>query len=600
MKYGNAFRTLTLAIVLAMLVIAIPVTPAQAQTLSVTPIAGSVGTVLTINGGGFASGDNYEITFAHGTSFAQLIDSGQVTGSTISVSFSVQAVPRGNYIIHASYVHSGIPGTSSPSFTVTPQVELNTSSGYVGDEITVSGNGFSADSNVTIYFDATSVGTVYTDERGTFSDNTFTIPQSCEGDHTVTASDNTGYSPDVSFTTLPGIVVAPASGTTGDQVIVIGTGFSDNSEIIFYLDDEIIDASATITDAKGNFINDALTIPLTSHGTHTIKAEDTSNNSATAAFSTTGQAITITPPSGASGTTVTVNGGGFSANTAVAILYNNRAVTTNPAAVNTDDKGTFTASFSVPVSGAGAYWVEITDGTNRTGTIFMAKADAVISQETSTAKPGHIGMEVTITGSGFRPNVKVTITYTSDPVVLATVTADKNGAFGVIITIPPSIGGNHILAVTDGNTTKQFIFAVESEPPPIPAPLRPETETKAKAETFLDWGNVSDPSSVTYTLQIASDAAFTTIVLEKEELTASEYTLSKEEKLPAVRKKAPYHWRVRAIDGAHNEGEWSVPRSFYVGFLFIIHDWAMYTLLVLGAGFFTYLGFLWGRRSTYS
>jgi len=140
---------------------------------------------------------------------------------------------------------------------------------------------------------------------------------------------------------------------------------------------------------------------------------------------------------------------------------------------------------------------------------------------------------------------------------------------------------------------------VEAEAPPLPAPLQPETETKARAETYFDWGDVTDPSGVSYALQIATDAAFTTLVLEKKGLTVSEYTLTGEEKLPSVEKEAPYYWRVKAIDGAYNEDEWSTPRSFWVGFLFILPTWALYTLLVVGVAFFTYVGFLIGRRTAY-
>ncbi|MFC2025422.1 IPT/TIG domain-containing protein [Chloroflexota bacterium] len=599
MRHNNLFRTLAAAIILALLIITIPAIPVRAQTLRIAPDAGSVGTLLTITGEGFASGDDYEIIFAHGTPFAQLVDSGKATGPTISITFSVPLVPRDRYAIRASYVHSGTPGTSSPSFTVTPQITLSTSSGYVGNKVTVSGTGFSADSKVDIYFDTTSEDTVTTDAKGSFTKATFTIPESSGGSHTVKGSDAVGYSPGVSFSTLSKISVTPTSGTVGDQVRVSGVGFASNKEITFYLDDEIISTGTTTTNAKGSFSGTKLTIPSSSYGSHTIKAQDASNNSATATFSTMGQELTITPASGSSGTTVTVTGSGFSANAAIAIRYSYAVVSTEPTAVNTDAKGSFTASFIVPVGLAGAYPVRATDGPNSASAAFVAMANATISHEISAAAPGHVGMAVTITGTGFIPNATVTITYTTEPVVLATVTTDRNGAFSATFVVPPSIGGNHIITVTDGNTTKRFIYVVELESPPIPAPLLPETKTKAPPETYFDWGDVSDPSGVTYTLQIAADAAFTTLVLEKRGLIASEYTLTEDEQLPTVKKEAPYYWRVKAIDGAFNESEWSAPRSFWVGFLFILHNWALYTLLVVGAGFFTYVGFLIGRRTAY-
>ncbi len=596
MKHNKFLPMLAVAIVLTL--VAMPATPVQAQAISVTPSSGPVGTTITINGTGFANGDPYEITFAHGTPSAQLVASSQATSPSLSINFSVPTVPRGSYTVHAAYVHSGTPGTSSPSFTVTPKITLSHSSGYVGDTVTVSGTGFKADSSIDIYFDTNSVGTVTTTKSGTFLSATSVIPESYGGNHTVIGRDASGNSPGVNFTILSKLNVTPASGAIGDQVTISGTGFAASSDITLYWDNAIDSKNTDTTNASGSFSNDTFTIPPSSHGGHTIKAQDASGNTATATFTTTGKKITIIPPSGALGTTVTITGEGFTASEAITIKFNNAPVTTNPAAINTDANGSFTASFSVPPILTGVYLVEATDGTYSASANFLAKADTTISPITSEASPGYIGMKLTINGSGFKPNAPVTITYTTEPDVLARVTTDKNGAFSVIVTIPPSAGGNHIITVSDDDTTRQFIFFMEMEAPPIPAPLLPEPGTKAKAEAHFDWGEVTDLSGVTYTLQIAADAAFTTMVLEKEELTASEYTLTKEEKLPAVRKKAPYHWRVRAVDGASNKSEWSSPTSFYVGFLFILHDWATIALIVFGALLCGVIGYWLGTRAT--
>lgn len=78
---------------------------------------------------------------------------------------------------------------------------------------------------------------------------------------------------------------------------------------------------------------------------------------------------------------------------------------------------------------------------------------------------------------------------------------------------------------------------------------------KAKSRAYFDWEDVNDPSlPITYTLQIASDADFTSIVLEKRKVLTTQNTpLSKR--------------RVKAIDGASNESGWSGTGSFYVGFV---------------------------------
>jgi len=72
---------------------------------------------------------------------------------------------------------------------------------------------------------------------------------------------------------------------------------------------------------------------------------------------------------------------------------------------------------------------------------------------------------------------------------------------------------------------------MESEAPPMPMLLLPEVATTREAEAYFDWEDIKHLSSVTYTLQIASDKDFTTIVLEKKGLTNSKHTIIEEEKL---------------------------------------------------------------------
>ena len=122
-----------------------------------------------------------------------------------------------------------------------------------------------------------------------------------------------------------------------------------------------------------------------------------------------------------------------------------------------------------------------------------------------------------------------------------------------------------MITVSDGETTKQFAFTMESEAPPVSSLLLPTDSSETRAEAYLDWQDVTDPSlPVVYSLQVASDRNFSSLVLEKTGLADSEYTLSEEERLEAVKKYAPYYWRVKATDSANNASEWSVPWSFYI------------------------------------
>ena len=96
-------------------------------------------------------------------------------------------------------------------------------------------------------------------------------------------------------------------------------------------------------------------------------------------------------------------------------------------------------------------------------------------------------------------------------------------------------------------------------------PQLPEVAGTTQEEARFDWSDVTDPSGVSYTLQVASDANFNAVILEKAGLSLSECTLTATEKLAPSGHRANY-WRVKAVDGAANEGEWSSVGLFYVGF----------------------------------
>jgi hypothetical protein len=74
----------------------------------------------------------------------------------------------------------------------------------------------------------------------------------------------------------------------------------------------------------------------------------------------------------------------------------------------------------------------------------------------------------------------------------------------------------------------------------------------------FDWGDVSDPSGVSYNLQVDDDADFSRPIISKEEVAQSTYTLAEGEALS----KGTYYWRVKAVDGAGNTAGWTDSFSF--------------------------------------
>ena len=597
MKHNRLFRILAAAVVLSLLMVAIPVTPALgAASIALSAPTGYVGDSVTINGSELTNGESYTATFAYGTSFAQTVASGTVSGTTLSRSFSVPSVPRGTYTIQ---VVASVSGTFSPTFGVSPKITLSASSGNVGDTITVSGTGFYASAGITILFDSTSIGTTTATATGTFSSFSLTVPESTKGSHTVKAQETsaTTNNDTDTFTVSPKITISPTSGAVGDTVTISGTGFAASSSVTISFD--AVSQTTTSTNSSGTFTATTFAVPSTSRGSHTVKAQDASSNYATATFSVSTK-ITINPTSGPSGTTVTVTGTGFGASQTITIKYNGTAVVTTPSPITTGSTGSFSATFTVPVLAAGTYVVEASDTSANSATAnFVSTTSATILPVTTTSSPGHVGMSLTITGVGFTPNHAVTVSYATDPVTLTTVNSDPSGNFTATFTIPPSVAGAHVITVSDGAITKTFDFIMESNPPPIPALVLPLVDTKLKDRTF-DWGEVIDPEPsdpVTYSLQVAIDADFTTPLVDKTGLTASAYTLLDEEKLESTGKDAPYYWHVRAVDAASNASAWSEPSTFTVGFSFEFTGWVMWVIMGAIAVVFFIFGVWIGKRA---
>jgi hypothetical protein len=557
--------------------------------------SGQVGDPITVSGSGFYASSTATIYFdstavATTPTTITTASNGTFTGVVFNVPPSIQG-------FHLVTGYDTIGGSLSVSFTVFSKITVSPASGAVGDNITVSGTGFAADKSIAITFDGAAVTTtpaaVTTDGVGSFSQARFTVPAIARGTYIIRAQDTSGNYDTETFSTTQSITLAPSSGPNGTKVTVNGTGFLANGTITIYFDDVPVTVATVVipTDNKGSFTT-SFDLPTSSGGPHQVKASDGTNTD-TKPF-TVSTTCRVSPLSGYVGTKVTVSGDGFLANHSVAFTFDGVAVTTTPVAVTTDSKGVLSATtFEVLARQAGTYKIRVSDGTNIKETDFTVTTSATISPVTSTASPGHVGDDITVSGVGFMPDRTLIITY--DGKTEASTTVASDGTFSITFPAPASHSGTHTIIASDNVSSISFTFVMEATPPAAPTLSKPEAGTKAKAQATFGWSEVTDPSGVTYTLQIATDAAFTQMVLEKKLLTQSEYTLTKDEKLESVSPKTPYYWRVKAIDGASNESAWSSAGSFYVGF-HLSQSVIIYIIIGIAAVALGLLGYWLGQR----
>jgi len=472
-----------------------------------------------------------------------------------------------------------------------PSITLSPTSGSPGTMVSVEGTNFESyrGDSISIFFGERRTKTLVVPDSGIFTIQ-FDVPDDATpGEVFVTVRDEQG---NPLGNRRPFIVqeikieLHPRDGAVGTRVTINGQGFYASEVVAFYYNGTSVGNEVAGSTGEVSY---TLAIPNSTAGEHQIVVEDVLGNSGEANFKVI-SAVALNPSSGAMGEEVTVSGTGFGDTSDVTIYFDKAEVATG----RSDKVGSFEARFNVPVMPSGTYDVEVEDGDGN-----IAKAEFTVGAGVNLSQAmGNVGTAVTISGIGFTVGGIVTIKY--DDTEVATVGAGVNGAFSATFDVPASIGGSHTITASDGTNIVRCIFTMETEPPPAPRLKLPEEGTRAEAETHFDWEGVTDDSPpVTYSLQVATDGSFASdsIVLEKGGLTNSDYAITKgEEKLKPRKKETPYYWRVKAIDGASNESQWSTPGSFYVGSRFVMPNGVKYALIAIGVGF---LAFWLGRRTAY-
>jgi hypothetical protein len=547
LKHKRFFSILAIAVVLTMLVIAIPVTPAVAAPIIELDIdRGEVGDEVVIDGDGFAPSTDF-------------------TPRYVDIYFSSDFLHVGDdidyhdhfYELVKEYIYIDEFGDFvSPKAVHIPNILSD--SAYTAE---VKGG--------TYYFYIT-----YSEQEEIEAYATFEV---------IGISD-----------------FSPTEGPVGTMVELSGVGFDANANIEARFDGNLVDIAAGDDRFKGNgSFTSRIEIPESPAGVHTITIEDAGGHRSEVRFTVEPQ-ITIEPTQASSNEEIEVRGNGFGANEDIFIYFDGTPMYIT-GDYDTDHCGSFVSKFLVPEeTDPGSYEVEVEDNHfNFAIATLEVGAGLTIDPVTTTTDPGYVGDTVTVSGIGFKANWEIIITYASDSVTFSTVSLG-DGSFSYDLTIPASAAGAHIITATDGVSSKTVTFFMEATPPEAPLLAEPADGEKASANAKFDWGEVSDDSlPISYELQVANSNQFTTesILVYKTGLTTSEYTLTDEEKLESTDEGTPYYWRVRAKDAASNASEWTSSSSFTVGLSIQIKGWLLYLLLAIGAVAIFFLGVWIGRRS---
>ena len=397
----------------------------------------------------------------------------------------------------------------------TVPVNLSPSNGPIGQPVTVSGQGFAANSPLLAVFDGSQIPfSATTDSNGTIPANAiFTVPPGeTPGNKTVTIIDkNFNYVNTTFLVTTPTITVSPTSGPVGTTITVTGSNFIDNStiNINFAGNPTVTIPSPIAANPTGSFsatfnfnFND-------SAGINQVMASD-GINSAFANFNVI-PSIKLNPTTGPIGSLVTVSGTGFAASQSVTVTFAGATVATIPVNVNTDGFGFFTANMTVPTGQtAGAKNVVVTDANSNSATTTFALIPSISLNPTS----GNAGSTVTVSGSGFAPSSTLTATYAGSPITISgTTITNATGSFSAAtFTVPlTTTGGAQTIVIKDASSnTANTIFTVNTLYQGITVAL----SNSAPSATVTVIGGYPSPNAFAadgtkYNIQMVAGAPFT-------------------------------------------------------------------------------------------
>jgi hypothetical protein len=389
-----------------------------AQSITLTPTSGNIGTITTVSGSNFLPSSPLTVTY-NGVTVGTSVSTG--SGALPSgVTFPVPTSTFGSNVVR---VTDGFGNYATATFSVTTSIRLSPTRGPVGTPVAVSGQGFGALKTITVTFAGTAIVTspspVTTDNYGSF-DASFNVPagsstSSVAGAKTVVASDSSSppNSASATFTVTPYITLNPTTGNAGTVVTVSGTGYGASRTMTIKFDATTQTTSPTMvtTTAYGTF-SCTFTVPTSIGGSHNVTGIDSSSNTDTEIFNIT-PTITLNPTSGNVGSSVSVSGAGFGNSKAITATFNGASISLS-GTTSTGSTGSFNgAIFTVPISTAGVRTIVITDADSN-----FAAANFTVN---TVVQP------ITVTLSNSAPSAAVTINggYASP----ATFAADGNPHF---------------------------------------------------------------------------------------------------------------------------------------------------------------------------
>ena len=434
--------------------------------LTLTPSTGGSGDTIEVTGSGFAGGQ-VTISFDGQQLISTTVPSSGGNAGNFSTTITIPTASPGTHTIAAR----DSKGEVTATFTISQQITGPSTPVSVGEPITISGNGFGINQQVTLTIDGVQIPitpSIYTSATGTFS-VTFTLPAMIKGEHTVRAQIGSNTPSSTTITVQGTVKTDVSSGPSGGTVVLNGGGFTPGTaEIVVSAKSTGTNTSAgTITvDSTGSINNVSFTIPLNLPlGLYTLIVQGVPVGDFTVS-----PGLALTPNPSVGGATVRMDGTGFSSQKVITFKIDNiYTLNADQGTITTDASGNFSATFQVPSLPGGQHTITATDSDGKVGS---AKLTIEPNVHQMNPNPGKMGDQVVITGTGFAPNRQIAITFGGHTMGTspAIVTTNEYGSFETYFNVPNITAGKIPVTVSDGISTATATYTlhptiVVSDPP---------------------------------------------------------------------------------------------------------------------------------------
>ncbi|PIY20390.1 hypothetical protein COZ13_00880, partial [Candidatus Desantisbacteria bacterium CG_4_10_14_3_um_filter_40_18] len=416
----------------------------EPHIIAVTPNEGTVGTLITVKGDGYAATETVRIDFGLTTSMTSVATDYR---GGFEKTWTIDIQPYDVTIVKATGMDSH--GMDDDSLKIIGNITgIVPSFGSVGSRVTVTGNGFAVEEPINIYFGVGIITDTNTNDHGEWTAH-FTVNTQPAGTTTVSVVALSSPQELLGGFYIHGNVLSmtPIDGTVGTGVFISGNGYGAGEDIRISLGE-------TITRGMGN---------ASSYGvfgfTFTIDTQPSGPKTATAfgiisgeidstrVFTIVPRIDMVTPSQGSVGSLVSVYGSGYWANEGIRVDFGKSV---SMAVVSTENSGAFAAGFTVDTQIYGTTTV-VAEGT---GSRIPRFSSFFIRGNVTNVLPnqGTIGTVITVLGNGYGPseNISMYLDIYPEPVVKT----DNTGSFISVFSINAQPGGTKTITARGANTAE--------------------------------------------------------------------------------------------------------------------------------------------------